>query len=233
MLLMTEAKHISISILGLIVSILLLWPTAANAQLRRKKIIVQPDTVPLLNGFAVSADIMGPIQRAISDYGQYEAALRLNLKDYYFPVIELGLGSCNHVDGATEVSYKTRAPYGRAGIDFNLMKDKHDIYRLYGGIRYAFTSFKFDIGSMGVTDPVWGDHAAYEAEDVKASYQWLELVFGVDATIWGPFHMGWSVRYRNRLFYNIDDMDNCWYVPGYGKHGRSRIGATFNLIFDI
>ena len=58
-------------------------------------------------------------------------------------------------------------------------------------------------------------------------------VGGVDATLWGPLHMGWSVRYRNRLFSHIDDFDNCWYVPGFGKHGRTNIGATFNIIFDI
>ena len=230
---MTEAKHISISILGLIVSVLLLIPVAGHAQKVKKKVIEEPDTVPFFNGFAVSADLLGPIQRVVSDYGQYEAALRLNLKDSYFPIIELGIGSSDHVDDATEVSYKTSAPYGRVGVDFNMMKDKHDIYRIYGGFRYAFTSFKFDVGSMGLKDPVWGDHTAYEGTGIKANYHWLELVFGVDATIWGPFHLGWSVRYRNRLFKSIDSMDNCWYVPGFGKHGKSNIGATFNVIFDI
>lgn len=230
---MTKAKRISISTLGLIVSILLLIPAAGNAQSIKKKIIHQPDTVPLLNGFAVSVDLFGPIQRMISDYGQYEAALRINLKDYYFPTVEIGLGSCDHVDEATDVSYKTSAPYGRVGIDFNMMKDKHDKYRLFAGVRYALTFFKFDIGSLGLKDPVWGDHAPYDAEGVKASYHWLELVAGVDATLWGPLHMGWSVRYRNRLFSHIDDFDNCWYVPGFGKHGRTNIGATFNIIFDI
>ncbi len=230
---MTKAKRISISTLGLIVSILLLMPTGGYAQSVKKKILHQPDTVPLLNGFAVAVDLFGPVQRLVSDYGQYEAALRINLKDRYFPTIELGLGSCDHVDEATEVAYKTQAPFGRAGIDFNLMKDKHDIYRMYGGLRYAFTSFKFDVASKGMTDPVWGDYVPYEAEGVHASYHWLELVFGVDATLWGPLHLGWTVRYRNRLFSNIDDFDNCWYVPGFGKHGRTQIGATFNIIFDI
>ena len=230
---MTEAKRISIFTLGLIVSILLLLPAAGHAQSIKKKVLQQPDTVPLFKGFAVAVDIFGPIQRMVSDYGQYEAALRINLKDHYFPTIELGLGSCDHVDEATEVSYKTNAPFGRVGVDFNMMKDKHDIYRLFGGVRYAFTSFKFDVGSKGVTDPVWGDHTPFEAEGVKASYHWLELVVGVDATLWGPLHLGWSVRYRNRLFYNIDDFDNCWYVPGFGKHGKKNIGATFNIIFDI
>lgn len=55
---MTEAKHISISILGLIVSVLLLIPVAGHAQKVKKKVIEEPDTVPFFNGFAVSADLL-------------------------------------------------------------------------------------------------------------------------------------------------------------------------------
>ena len=34
------------------------------------------DTTKFFQGFAVSADVVGLIQLAVSDYGQYEAALR-------------------------------------------------------------------------------------------------------------------------------------------------------------
>ena len=62
---------------------------------------------------------------------------------------------------------------------------------------------------------------------------WLELAFGVDAKIWGPVHLGWSVRYKRRLFHREGDVGDAWYVPGYGRNGGSRIGGTFNLIFDL
>ena len=85
------------------------------------------DTIPFFRGIAVSADLAGIGQLAFSDYGQYEAALRINLKDRYFPVIELGYGKADTENIISKLSYKTSAPYGRVGVDFNLMKNKHDI----------------------------------------------------------------------------------------------------------
>ena len=107
----------------------------------------------------MSYDLLGTGQLLLSDYGQYEAALRINLKDRYFPIIELGIGKADAEDESTRITYKTQAPYGRIGIDFNMLKNKHDIYRLYAGGRYAYTSYKFDISSPGVIDPNYGGMA--------------------------------------------------------------------------
>ena len=47
----------------------------------------------------------------LSDYGQYEGALRINLHDEWFPIAELGYGKASHVnDPVTHISYKTSAP---------------------------------------------------------------------------------------------------------------------------
>ena len=133
----------------------------------------------------------------------------------------------------SKLSYKTKAPYGRIGMDFNLMKNKHDIYRIYGGFRYAYTSFKFDVEGNGITDPVWGDQVEYSAKGIKASYHWLEAVFGLDAKIWGPIRLGWSFRYKRRLIHNDGSIGSTWYVPGYGKQGGTRLGGTFNISIEL
>ncbi|MBR1462934.1 MAG: hypothetical protein IJ604_06090 [Prevotella sp.] len=228
-------KNISIFISSLTISLLMLMPVTASAQFGKKKpkIIQEPDTVPLFNGVAVSADLMGAGMKMLGDYGQYEAAVRVNLRDRYFPILELGIGQAEKTDVATRTYYKTKAPYARLGVDYNLLKDKHDIYRLYGGVRYGYTNFKFDLMNPTVHDPVWGGNVDYSAFEVKSHYHWAEVVFGVDVTIASPFHLGWSVRYRNRLFHDTGEMDNAWYVPGYGKAGKSVIGGTFNLIFEF
>ena len=102
----------------------MLVPADANAQ--DKADVAESDSVPLFNGFAVSVDLVGPIQMLIGDYGQYEAAVRVNLKDRYFPTVELGIGKADHDDDATNIKYKTTAPYAKIGVDFNLLKNKHD-----------------------------------------------------------------------------------------------------------
>ncbi len=229
---MTHQKSIFTYISSIAISLLaLLIPVTANAAGDDDK--AKNDSVPFFCGFAVSVDLVGPAQMFIGDYGQYEAALRVNLKDRYFPIVEIGLGKADHNDDATNISYKTSAPYFKVGVDFNLLKNKHDIYRLFAGVRYAFTSYKYDLSHPGMTDPVWGDTAEYTANGVKCSSQWLEAVFGVDAKMWGPVHLGWSVRYRSRLSHDDGDLGNSWYVPGFGTSGSSNIGGTFNITIDI
>ena len=231
---MTPHRHISASISRAAISTLLaLGALSASAQ-GLKQQTERPDTTRFFRGLQVMADAVGPIQLAVSDYGQYEAALRINFKDKYFPVFELGYGTANHEDDpVTHVAYKTSAPYGKVGMDFNIMKNKHDIYRVYIGARYAFTTFKYDVASSVLTDPVWKDPAAIQLNNVSASYHWAELLFAVDAKIWGPLHLGWSVRYRRRLAHNDGDAGNVWYVPGFGKTGNSRLGGTFNIIINL
>lgn len=194
---------------------------------------VEADTIPTFRGLQLTADVVGAVQLAVSDYGQYEGGLRVNLKDKYFPIVEIGYGKSDHHNDVTQTEYHTAAPYGKIGIDFNVLKNKHDIYKVYAGARYALTSFKFDVSHPDVTDPVWGSTVPYSGSGIKAQYHWIEAVFGIDAKIAGPIHLGWSVRYKRRVHHKIDEMDNCWYVPGYGKSGSSLITGTFNIMFNI
>jgi hypothetical protein len=191
------------------------------------------DSISFFRGVQVMGDVVGLIQMAVGSYGQYEVAARVNLKDKYFPVIEVGYGKTDHEDEVTQTRYKTSAPYGRIGMDFNVMKNKHDIYRIYAGARYAYTSFKFDVYHSDLIDPVWGGQSQFQGHDIKAYYHWFEAVVGVDAKIWGPLHLGWSVRYKRRIAYDNGELGNVWYVPGFGKQGSTRLGGTFNVIIEI
>lgn len=233
-------RHISTYILRSIVfSLSLLVLPHAFAQSSRKaeqerlRLKQIDDSIPLYRGIQIKADMVGLAQKMVSDYGQYEAGVRVNLKDKYFPTLEVGLGEADHHDIVTLTSYKTSAPYGKIGADFNIMKNKHDIYRLYLGFRYAYTSFKFDVDHPDIVDPVWGGKTPFHGHDIKANYHWMELLLGIDAKIWGPLHLGWSARYKRRLHYDNGELGNVWYVPGYGKQGSTRLGGTFDIIIEL
>ncbi len=233
---MTHQRVTSISISRLAISILLLLLAVMPANAQRSKgkgSVAVADSVPLMRGFSVSVDLVGPVMMAVSDYGQYEAALHLNLKDKYFPVFELGYGKADHTEETTQMTYKTSAPFFKIGVDFNVLKNKHDIYRLLVGARYGFTSYKYDLSSPGVEDPVWGETTPYEAYGMKCSYHWLEVGAGVDVKLVGPVHLGWSVRYKQRLSANEGTLGKSWYVPGYGETGTTAFGALFNVSIDI
>lgn len=234
---MTHPRITSISISRLVISVSLIllavMPAAAQSRSGNKKAVTVVDSIPLFRGFSVSADLVGPVMMAVGDYGQYEAAFHLNLKDKYFPVVEVGYGKADHTEETTQLTYKTSAPFFRVGADFNVLKNKHDIYRLLVGARYGFTSYKYDLSSPGVEDPVWGGTTSYVANGVKCSYHWLEVGAGVDVKLVGPIHLGWSVRYKQRLSASEGPLGKSWYVPGYGETGTSAFGVLFNVSLDI
>lgn len=229
---MTRRPSISISIRRLAISLLLLL-TASTTQAQLKFFTMEKDSIPLFRGFSVSFDLAGAAMMALSDYGQYEGALRLNLHDEWFPIVELGLGKADHNDVTTQLYYKTSAPYFRVGIDRNLLKNKHGKNRLYGGLRYAHTSYKVDIIRPPFSDPYWGWMTGYELKDVQCYYHWLEAVVGIDAQVFGPLHLGWSVRYKLRVAHSKHDFGKTWYVPGFGTDDDTKLGVSFNVIIDI
>ena len=91
-----------VSIRRLAISLLLMI-VAAGTQAQMKFFTLQKDSIPFFRGFAVSFDLVGAGMLALSDYGQYEAALRVNLHDEWFPIVEAGIGRASHDDEVTRV----------------------------------------------------------------------------------------------------------------------------------
>ena len=230
---MTYRTRISTSISRLIVSLLLLT-LALSAQAQVKMFSLEKDSIPFFRGFAVSFDLVGPAMLMMSDRGEYEGALRVNLHDQWFPIFEMGVGRANHEDDeVTGITYKTTAPYFRIGMDWNVLKKKHGPNRMYAGFRYAFTSFNVDIIRENLPDPVWLSQTGFGIKDLSCVMHWVEIVFGIDAKIIGPLHLGWSVRYKRPLYHKNGDIGNIWYVPGFGTGSDDQLAANFNVIIDI
>ena len=230
---MTIRRYISTSIRTATIFSLFLMLTAVPASAQMKFFTLQKDSIPVFRGFSVSFNLVGAGMAMFGDYGQYEGALRVNLHDEWFPVVELGLGRADSEDGVTKISYKTSAPYFKVGIDRNLLNDKHGSNRLYVGLRYAYTFYKVDLTRPGLTDPTWKWDSDYSILDYPCKMHWMEVDVGLDAKIWGPLHLGWSVRYKLRISHKEGDFGKTWYVPGFGTNDNSNIDATFNVIIDI
>lgn len=223
---MTRARRILTSILAVL---------ALSSSVRAQGFLkFERDSVPFFQGVAVSVDLAGAAQLQLSDYGQLEAALRVNLHNQYFPTFEVGLGKASHEDDqVTGISYRTKAPYFRLGADVNLMKKKHTGNRIFAGVRYACTYYKVDMDRQNFPDPVWQWDTGFGVRDEKCNQHWAEVLLGIDAKVAGPLHLGWSVRYRKRLFHDDGQQEKTWYVPGYGIQESTRLGYTFNLTIDI
>ncbi len=230
---MTSRTRIFTSISKIAVSLLLFF-VAMTAQAQLKMFKMEQDSIPFFRGFALSFDLVGPAMMMLSDHGEYEGALRINLHDQWFPIFEMGIGRANHEnDEVTEITYKTTAPYFRIGMDWNIIRKKHGSNRIYAGFRYAFTSYKVDIIRNDLPDPVWLSKTGFGVKDLSCSMHWLEIVFGIDAKIIGPLHLGWAARYKRPLKHDEGGIGNPWYVPGFGTGADDQLTANFNVIIDI
>ena len=231
---MTRQPRICTSISRRVVSLAVLIVCVVVQASAQGFLRFEADTVPLFRGIAIATDAVGLAQTALSDYGQYEGALRVNLHNQYFPTVEFGYGRANHVDDeVTGITYKARGPYFRVGADVNLMKRKHTGNRIYAGLRYAYTGYKVDMDRPLLTDPVWGGEAWWGVSGQKCSQHWAEVVVGIDAKVAGPLHMGWSVRYRRRLAHDDGPTEKTWYVPGFGTQGSTKLGVMYTIGIDL
>ncbi|MGN0087346.1 MAG: DUF6048 family protein [Alloprevotella sp.] len=198
----------------------------AAAALRKRK-------YPLLAGISVSGDLCGAAMYALTDWGQLEAACRINLKHTYFPVFEMGIGRADKVGETTDVGFRTSAPFFRIGCDYNMLRNKTSGYRLLVGLRYGFSSFDFDVSGPDIVDPVTGAHTPLCLENVQSKAGWAELCFGLETKIWTCFRLGWNFRYKLRLSQDISPYGEAWYIPGYGKNDGHALGGTFNVVLDF
>lgn len=219
---------------------------ALTVSAQKKKNAAEVDTVKVafLNGIDVHFDVVGAIMMQSSDHGQWEAGLRVNLLDKYFPAFEIGWGEADEEEDYVEESWgKAKGTYFRIGCDYNLLRNKHEGYKLFLGVRYGFSKFKYDM-SVGETVTTEDDADTEEDEssttkvytdyyDMDATYHWLEAVVGVDAKIWGPLHLGWDIRYRRVLTKTISNEGAPWYIPGFGNKKKAGFTALFyiNLSF--
>jgi hypothetical protein len=232
---MTRTPRISSSISRLAISLLMLFASIGSAQAQISRMFtMEKDSIPLFRGFSLSFDLVGPAMLMLSDHGEYEGALRINLHDQWFPIFELGLGHANHKkDEVTELTYKTTAPYFRIGMDWNILRKKHQSNRIYAGFRYAFTSYNVDIIRENLPDPVWQTETGFGVKDMSCNMHWIEAVLGIDAKIFGPLHLGWTVRYKRRIAHKDGTLGATWYVPGFGINDKDVLAANFNVIIDI
>ena len=149
--------------------------------------------IKTLQGFQISVDAVGMVMYAVANYGQIEGAFRVNLKEKFFPIAEIGLGHSDHKNEDTELHYKTNSPYIRIGCDYNFNKDLTSGNRVYGGFRVGYTKMKFDLDGPALQDPIWHTTVPYHFSGLESEFTWGELVFGLEAKIWKNFHLLFAV----------------------------------------
>lgn len=189
---------------------------------------------PKIYEVSVGLNLWDPIMRAFGqDYGIGSVDVRLNMFNRYIPTLEVGLGQACHT--ADEYGYTYRsplAPYAKVGIDYNFLFNSDPAYQLYGGLRYGFSPFKYEV--TGATDPgtYWGDKTTFEIPSQSASAGWLEVVLGLRVRLWGNISAGWALRYHSILHQSHPVGGDPWYIPGYGT-ASSPLSGSITISYTI
>jgi hypothetical protein len=159
----------------------------------------------------------------------------VNLKNRFFPIVELGYGGMDTTDEETNIHFKTSAPFMRIGMDYNVFYKKPHLPGYFTvGVRYGFSSFKYDVQAPDLVDPNWNHtHVPVNYTDVKSKVGWLEAVVGMRANVFKDFYLGLNVRYRSRLSMTKNENSEPYYIPGYGRGKPSNFGITYSLIYKL
>lgn len=190
--------------------------------------------IPLLTGASVSFNLAGALLARTTSSGEYEGAFRLNLRNRYFPIAEIGWGVADAEGATSHLTFSTHAPYFRLGMDYNLKRDRLSKNRIFIGARYGFSAFSYDVSGPDIQDNRWNTTLPFQHSGIDDQVHWGEALFGLEAQLWKFVHVGWSVRYRLRFYEKDTGIGHAWYVPGFGKNTSSaHFGGTFNIVFDL
>lgn len=182
-------------------------------------------------GLCLSADVFGYIYPVFvkDKYYSSELSATLDINNRFFPTIEVGVGHADMVSQLYEIGYRTRAPYYRLGMDYNMQYKNEKPGYIYLGLRVGYTSFDYSVEAPSLVDPVWGNEVPVQLDGLSCCAVWGEAVGGLRAEIAKNFYMGWSLRYKYPFYRGAISNGGPWYIPGFGVGTKGVLGATYTV----
>ncbi len=252
------AKKISKYIISLLLLLAFIAPQPIQAQQRNNRQASQQQkkkrektlpevTYPLMNGIDVGVDVLGPVLKVFgSDFMSAEAMVDVNLYNRYFPTVEVGFGGGKAINDY-DVSIKSSAPYFRLGIDYNTFWKKAHGNLLLVGLRYGFSTGKYDVvvpdmtnpeytdgaTQTNLTDHIWGATSNYVHEGMSHTMHWVEFTLGLRANVAKRIKMGLMLRIKYKLKASVDKYGDPYYIPGFGRYDSNNTGITYSIIYQL
>ena len=84
------------------------------------------------------------------------------------------------------------------------------------GFRVGFSSFKYDIENIKITNGYWDQTQSFSMTGLKASAVYGEVLAGIKVKIVGNFSLGWNARYHMKFKVSSKSSSSPWFIPGYG-----------------
>lgn len=185
---------------------------------------------PLYNGVTVGVNFADAIMSVIGQkHSSYDVSAMVSLHNWFFPVIEAGIGWGRYTDNNDLFKVKAHPTmYAKAGINYNFLYKSNPAYMAYLGLRFGIAQCEWDKTDIKSTNEEGETVYSPDEMNQRCMSTYGEILAGLKVKIAGPFSLGWNVRYRLGL-HNSGGMSP-WFVPGYGT---GPLGFTFNAYFTF
>mgnify|MGYP007069873831 CR=1 FL=1 len=192
---------------------------------------IERDSTAIYQGMNVKLDLATSIlelARYKGDVQSYEIAANVNLKNRFFPTLELGYGSCNQsLDNA---NFNGKGGFGRVGLDMSALRKSGPHNMLLVGIRVGTAVQGVKMHNISVSDPYWQQYTARDYNLFTRTDVWGEVVAGVQVQVYKNFHMGWFARLK--FLFTRDNKNKtitAYYIPGYGYKQDTNWGVNYYI----
>lgn len=204
---------------------------AATATAQSKKDSIKTIMLEVPAGLRVGGDLT---RFAIPFFQPYRrdatVVLDARYKDRIYFAADLSYNLVDHSD--SNYTYKSSGFGLSIGANYNLLKRQipKENFMLYGGFKYGFSLFTYEIPSYTVHSDYWGDYQGSVGSQTKTGH-WVELSLGIKVEVLKNLYLGWSLHDRillNRALMNSDFPPLI--IPGFGKGYK---GNAFDVQYTI
>lgn len=200
-------------------------PVLYLAELDTASSIRPKSPYPLFNGITLGVNFADAIMSTIGQsHSSYDISAMVSLHNWFFPVIEAGIGWGHHTENNDLFKIKAHpSVYAKIGINYNFLYKSNPAYMGYFGLRFGVSKCKWDKTDIRSTNEEGETILLKNEMNQRCTSIYGEVVAGLKVKIVGPFSLGWNVRYRLGL--HSSKGQSPWFVPGYGT---GPLGFTFN-----
>ena len=194
---------------------------------------VKPSAVyPLLYSASIGFNFFDGVMAAFGqNHSSYDIQASLSLYNWIEPTVELGIGFADSHPENNNFRYKGKPSfYGKIGANYNFMYKSNPDYQVYFGLRFAYSSFNYEITDITINSNYWGQSNYFTIPDQRANVFYGQALAGLKVKVWKWFSLGWSLRYGFKMKKSYPANSNPWFIPGYGT---GALNATFSLIYTI
>lgn len=191
-------------------------------------------TYPLFAGVTIGADFGDALMAAFGQkFGSYDLWASVSLHNWFFPIVEAGVGYASDTPDNNNYSYRTSPSfYAKVGLNYNFLYKSNPDYNFYIGVRGGYSTFKYDVTNVSISSDYWGESQLLNLRGLCCNAFYGEALIGLQVRIVKHFSLGWNIRWHFPIHISGDAGSKPWFIPGYGSKA-SPLGFNISASWTI